>query len=157
MPRPPQVAALVLDHKRPPRVTGERVSMSQKEIEVILIRQLATHLAMPMFITDAAGNLIFYNEPAETLLGCRFDETGEMSANQWATAWVPTDASNAPLAPDSLPLSIAFREQRPAHGRFWIRGMDNVRRHIEVVAFPLIGQGDRHVGAVAVSWEAPPT
>ena len=37
----------------------------------------------------------------------------------------------------------------------WIRGLDSVLRHIEVSAFPLIGQSDRYLGAVALFWEAP--
>jgi hypothetical protein len=35
----------------------------------------------------------------------------------------------------------------------WIQGLDQVRRHIEVTAFPLIGQAGRHLGAVAIFWE----
>ena len=50
--------------------------MSQKEIEVILTRQLATYLAMPIFVIDTQGTLLFYNESAEAILGRRFDETG---------------------------------------------------------------------------------
>ena len=48
------------------------------EIEIILNRQLADCLSIPVFITDTAGDLIFYNEPAEQILGKRFEETGEM-------------------------------------------------------------------------------
>ena len=46
--------------------------MAQKDVEVILMRQLASYLAVPIFLVDPAGNLIFYNEPAERLLGRRF-------------------------------------------------------------------------------------
>ena len=52
--------------------------MSQKPIELILMRQLASTLAMPIFLVDADGTLAFYNEPAERVLGMRFEETGEM-------------------------------------------------------------------------------
>ena len=45
--------------------------MSQKAIELILMRQLASSLAMPIFLVDPSGNLVFYNEPAEQLLGSR--------------------------------------------------------------------------------------
>jgi PAS domain-containing protein len=127
--------------------------MSQKEIEVILIRQLASYLAMPVFIVDEAGTLIFYNEPAEAMLGRRFEETGEMSASEWTTMWTPTDEHGAPMAAEALPLSIALRERRPAYERFRIRGLDNVTRHIEVIAFPLVGQAERRLGAVALFWE----
>ncbi len=130
--------------------------MSQKEIELILIRQLASYLAMAVFIVDASGNLVFYNEPAERILGHRFDETGEMPATDWATAWRPTDEQGNAIAPEALPLWISLHDNRVATSRFWIRALDNVPRYIEVVAFPLLGQGDRHVGAVSLLWEADP-
>jgi len=53
-----------------------------KDIEVILSRHLASCLAMPIFIVDPVGNLLFYNEPAELILGRRFEETGEMPASE---------------------------------------------------------------------------
>ncbi len=131
--------------------------MPQKAIEIILTRQLASYLATPIFIVDPAGALIFYNEPAEIVLGLRFEETGEMPASEWATAFAPTDEHGKSLAPESLPLMIAVNERRPAHGRMWIRGLDGVRRLIEVSAFPLIGHADRHLGAFSVFWETAAT
>ncbi len=97
--------------------------MSQKEIEVILARQLADYLATPIFIVDPQGTLIFYNEPAERILGRRFEETGEMPAPEWSTLFKPTDGSGNPIDPDGLPLMIALTERRPAHRTFWIRGL----------------------------------
>jgi PAS domain-containing protein len=127
--------------------------MSQKEIEVILTRQLAGYLAMPIFIVDPQGTLAFYNEPAEMILGLRFDETGEMPLAEWATVFTPIDQSGTPLPPQDLPLTIALNERHSTHGDFYIRGLDLVLRHIEVTAFPLIGQADRNLGAVALFWE----
>jgi PAS domain-containing protein len=127
--------------------------MSQKEIEVILTRQLASYLAMPIFIVDPQGTLVFYNEPAEAILGLRFDETGEMAAAEWGAVFTPIDSAGSPLPAEALPLTIALRERRPAHGGFYIRGLDLVLRHIEVTAFPLIGQAERDLGAVALFWE----
>jgi PAS domain-containing protein len=129
--------------------------MGQKPIEVILTRQLASYLAMPVFIVDVDGTLVYYNEPAERLLGTRFDETGAMPAAEWTTVFVPTDERGGALAPDALPLMIALREGRPAHGSLWIHALDSVPRHIEVTAFPLIGQTTERLGAVAIFWEAP--
>ncbi len=48
-------------------------------IQIILTRQLGAYLSVPLFIFDPKGNLIFYNEPAEAILGRRFDETGTLS------------------------------------------------------------------------------
>ena len=124
-----------------------------KDIEVILARHLASCLAMPIFIVDPVGNLLFYNEPAELILGRRFEETGEMPADEWATAFMPTDDLANPIPPESLPLMIALSERRPAHLRLWIRGLDGSRRHIEVTAFPIIGQAKQFLGALAIFWE----
>lgn len=128
--------------------------MSQKEIEVILTRQLATYLAMPIFVVDPQGTLLFYNEPAEAILGRRFDETGELSEREWRSLFVPLDAQGARLGPDALPLAVALYEERPIHTTFWLWGLDGVRRHIAITAFPLIGQSGRKLGAVAIFWEA---
>jgi len=45
------------------------------------------------------------------------------------------------------------QHRRPAHGHFWIMGLDGVRRQISVAAFPLQGQAGRHLGSVAIFWE----
>lgn len=126
---------------------------SQKEIELILARQLASHLAMPIFIVDPPGNLIYYNEPAELILGRRFEETGEMPVGVWSTIYKATDENGEPLPPDSLPLVIALTQHCPAHRAMWIEGLDGVRRRIEVTAFPIDGQAERSLGALAIFWE----
>jgi PAS domain-containing protein len=130
---------------------GARRAMAQYEIEVILLRQLASYLAMPIFIVDPRGTLVFYNEPAESILG-RFEETGEMSAEEWLRAFQPTDEQGRLLAPEAVPLMIALNDRRPMHGSLWVRGLDGVRRHIEATAFPLVGQSDRFLGAVVFFW-----
>ena len=53
--------------------------MPQQPLELILLRQCASHLAMPIWIMGPDGNLLFYNEPAEPILGRRFDEAGELN------------------------------------------------------------------------------
>lgn len=129
--------------------------ISQKDIEVILTRQLASYLAMPIFIVDPEGVLLFYNEPAERILGLRFEETGEMPASEWGTLFKPMNKAGTPLALDALPVMIALAECRPVHGDIYIRGLDQVLRHIEITGFPLIGQAGRVLGAVAMFWEVP--
>jgi hypothetical protein len=42
-------------------------------IQIILTRQLAGYLSVPLFLVDQKGNLLYYNEPAEVLLGRRFE------------------------------------------------------------------------------------
>lgn len=129
--------------------------MAQYEIEVILARQLAEQLVMPIFIVNPAGDLLFYNEPAETILGLHYDETGMMPASEWSTAFEPVDQNGKPINPENLPLMISLLKRHPAHSRFWIHGMDGVLRQIDVTAFPLNAQGNRFLGAVAIFWEVP--
>ncbi len=130
--------------------------MAQQEIEVILARHLASYLALPIFIVDPEGTLLFYNPPAEAILGPRFAETGAMPIGEWTTIFQPRDADGTVLAPRELPLWIALRQGRPAHRSFWIRGLDHTHRFIEITCFPLIGQAGRSLGAVALFWEVPP-
>ncbi|HUP01082.1 MAG TPA: PAS domain-containing protein [Gemmatimonadota bacterium] len=127
--------------------------MPQQEIEIILARQLASYLAVPIFLVDPQGTLLFYNEPAESILGRRFEESGPMSLDEWATVFEPSDESGAPLPPAELPLVTALNQGRPAHKSFRIRGLDGGRRSIEVTSYPLVGQAGRQLGALAVFWE----
>jgi PAS domain-containing protein len=126
--------------------------VAQLQIELILMRQVASYLATPIFLVDLDGNLLFYNEPAEEILGRRYEEWGELPLLEWATIFVPTDEDGNVLPPDDLPLVISVRHRRPALGSFWITGYDGIRRHLTVAALPLIGQSDRDLGSVAYFW-----
>jgi PAS domain-containing protein len=106
-----------------------------------------------VFLVDPQGNLLYYNEAAEPLLGHRFEETGEMCLAEWSSIFEPTDVSGAAIEADELPLVIALREHKPAHRSMWIRGRDGTRRFLEVTALPLLGQGGRFLGGLALFWE----
>lgn len=123
------------------------------DVEIILMRQAASYLALPIFVVDPKGDLIYFNEPAEGLLGVRYDETGEMPQDEWANGFMPTDDDGNVVPEAENPLVIALQEQRPAHSQLWIQGRDGLRRHLSVTAFPLIGQHDRSLGAAAIFWQ----
>ena len=127
--------------------------MDQYAIELILFRHWASYLNTPIFIVDPKGNLSYYNEPAELILGQRFSVTGEMPMEEWSSVFNMTDEDGKKLAPGEYPLVIALHECRPVHMGLWMVGLDNVRRRIETTCFPLIGQADRFLGAVALFWE----
>jgi PAS domain-containing protein len=124
-------------------------------IQIILTRQLAGYLSVPLFLVDPAGDLLFYNEPAEAILGLRFEETGRMPAERWSRIFTPVDEQDRPVPPEELPLMIAITSQRPAYKRLFINGMNGVRRHIEVAAIPIVGLESEFLGAVALFWELP--
>ena len=54
-----------------------------------------------------------------------------------------------------LPLVKAIVNRQPAHDMFWIEGLDGRLRKIAVTAFPIIGQAQRFLGAIAIFWEVP--
>ena len=58
--------------------------MAQREIELVLMRQLASHLAQPILAVDRQGDLLCFNEPAEALVGRRFDEVGKIRSGEWS-------------------------------------------------------------------------
>ena len=128
--------------------------MSANQIEIILSRQLADCLSIPVFLTDAKGNLLFYNEPAEELLGKRYEETGEMPVEEWSTIFKPVDEDGNALPPEELPLVKTLTHHYPAHGEFWIQSLKGEKNKISVTAYPVIGRPDRFLGAVAIFWKS---
>lgn len=126
---------------------------TQHPIEIILARQWADTMSHPIWITDVDGNLLFYNEAAEAVLGVRFDEAGEMPAERLAELFETSKLDGSPMPGEDLPLLRALRVWKPAHGPIRIRAYDRVWRRIEVTAIPLVGEGDRRLGAMAVFWE----
>ncbi|HEY1020783.1 MAG TPA: PAS domain-containing protein [Flavisolibacter sp.] len=122
-------------------------------IEIILNRQLADCLAIPVFITDPAGNLLFYNEPAEEILGRRFEDTGEMAVSEWGTVFKNKDENGAPLPPEELPLVKTLQNQHPYHKTFWIESLQGKAEKIAVTSYPIIGRSGKFLGAVAIFWK----
>lgn len=127
--------------------------MAQRAIELILTRQLASCLAIPIFVVDPRGDLLYYNEPAEPIIGSRFEEVGEMRLDEWFALSTPCDEDGTPLKKEDHPIVSALRRNSPAHRRFWIHGTDGVARGIEGTAFPIVGQQGRVLGAMAMFWE----
>ena len=129
--------------------------MAQQSVEMILVRQLASYLYVPVMVMDTTETVVFYNEPAERILGVRFEETGRIGPEE---ADRLIELSEDPAAgPDDAgrrPLLTALQQRRPVHARRWLlRRGDRVRLQVELTAFPVIDQEDRLLGAVAMFWE----
>ncbi len=122
----------------------------QQPLDLILARNLMSVLETPSFMVDADGVMVFFNEAAGSLLGKRFEETGRLSRQQWNEIG-PVDATGAPIDSEELPLTVALREGRPAHGRFRICTDERAIVEVETSAVPLVSGGDFH-GAMVVFW-----
>ncbi|MGH9187383.1 MAG: PAS domain-containing protein [Acidimicrobiales bacterium] len=124
-----------------------------KDVVLILARELATNIATPMMILDARGTLVFYNEPAEVILGHPFSSVGELAPEAWSSHWHTEDLEGNPVSVLDSPLARVITERTPVHSAFAVRGGDGVLRAIQATAYPLFARADRFVGAVAVFWE----
>ena len=129
--------------------------MAQQPIELILVRHLASLLAIPVFVVDGEGDLVYFNEPAEAVLGVRFADVNSMPFADWTTSFV-AHHDGRKLAPEELPLAIAVRRAEPATAEFEIVDAGGHERKLSVSAYPLVGQHGHTLGAVAMFWEARP-
>jgi len=127
--------------------------MVQREVELILTRQLASCLSVPIVLFGPKGDVLFYNEPAEALLGLRFQETGPLTAEDAQRRVRLTDERGREVPLADRPTSIALGQQRPAHAQVWMTAADGARREVEVTAFPLLAQAGGLLGAAVMFWE----
>ena len=96
-----------------------------KSLPLILARELAANLATPMFLLDAGGMLVFYNDAAALLLGKPFAELGEIPSGEFGASLDLANLDGTKLLRRDSPSGIAFYEQQAvAHAR----AGDDVRR-----------------------------
>ena len=131
--------------------------MERKQPDLVLIvaRSFATKLATPTLITDARGDLVFFNDAAGEVLGRSYLDVGELPVSRWQELFEPRTIDEQPLPPEETPGGIALRERRPVHGSFAFRGLDDREREITVTALPLYSRPDEIVGAMSIFWELP--
>jgi PAS domain-containing protein len=127
-------------------------SQRQKHLVLILAREFASNLSTPTLVTDADGNLVFYNEAAEDVIGRRFSELGDVALDDWLDGFEPRTLESEALAREDRPGSIALEQRRASHLRYLVTSADGVEREIEVTAFPLFAHTDEFVGVVVIFW-----
>ena len=127
--------------------------MPQQDIELILIRQWASYLTLPVFLADTNGNLLFYNEPAEHVLNQRYDETGDMPASVWGKEFAVEDEHRQPIPFDEWPLVVAYTRKKAISRIVWLQCRDHAWRNVSFTAFPIMGQAGLFLGALSIFWE----
>lgn len=127
------------------------MSVDHQPLLLIQARNLITNLALPAFLTDPDGRLLFFNDAAADVLGRRFEEVGPLPQEEWARDIGPFDDEGRPLATDSLPLATALQDGHPAQGRFHVRLGESGMREVEVSALPML-EPDHYEGALVVFW-----
>jgi PAS domain-containing protein len=127
----------------------------QKHLILILAREFASKLATPMFVADADGDVVFYNEAAEEILGKPFTEGMEMSADEWVSLFQLETVDGLPLSLSEMAAGVALLERRPEHRALRMTGLDGKEHFVAVTAFPLFAHADEFLGMVAIFWEQP--
>lgn len=127
--------------------------MSRNPIEIIVLKQFAGCLAIPMFVIGPTGDLLYFNESAEPLLGLRFDEAGELDVEEWSRIIPTFDEFGGAFKPEERPLILALTERRPLHRRLILQRFDGHSVRVEGTAIPLVATDDRLLGALAFFWE----
>ena len=130
-----------------------RNPVGQRNLVLILARDLADKLAFAAFIVDREGTLVYFNERCSEILDMTFAEAGPMPIDVWNKDFFPTDLENRPIAPEEAPLAVALRHQKPIHRTMRIQSAEGKTRDIAVTALPLFAHADECVGAMALFWE----
>jgi PAS domain-containing protein len=126
-----------------------------RSLPLILARELAANLATPMFLIDAAGLLVYFNEAAELMLGRSFAEMGQVTANEFGSMLALAEVDGTPLRRRDTPAGVAFIQRAPAHRTLYATTLDGARRKVEVTAYPLFGKAEDMHGVLSVFWESP--
>jgi PAS domain-containing protein len=131
------------------------VERKQPDLVLIVARSFATKLATPTLITDARGDLVFFNDAAGELIGRSYLDIGQLPVSRWQELFNPRTLDEAPLKVEQTPSGIAVVERRPVHDSFAFRGLDGREHEITVTAFPLFSRPDEVVGVMSIFWELP--
>ena len=116
-------------------------------------RELAAHLPTPMFLVDADGLVVFYNDAATPLVGRSFADLGEIRAEEFARALDLRTTSGEPLRRSHSAAGIAYVHRRPAHQTLLATGYDGRRHTVETTAYPLLSTNGEPQGVITVFWE----
>src|SRR6059036_4168620 len=79
--------------------------MQQRNLVLILARDLADKLASAAFIVDHEGTLVYFNERCAEILDMTFAEAGPMPMEVWSKDFFPSDLEGRPIAAEEAPLA----------------------------------------------------
>ena len=74
--------------------------------------RLLDALPAALYVTDAAGKIVYFNEAAATLWGCR----PKLGVDQWCGSWRLYWPDGTPLPHDQCPMAVALKEGKPNRG-----------------------------------------
>lgn len=112
--------------------------MARRSLELILARSLSENLAVPCFVVNDAGAIVWFNESAERLIGRMAPDTPELSPAELVEMLEVRDPDEKPADVKKLPYMVALREAAPATGSYRVSGSEGTE-WIDAAALPLLG------------------
>jgi PAS domain-containing protein len=94
--------------------------MAPQPVGLILVRHLASRLAEPIFVIASAGEMIYFNGPAEAVLGRRYEEISGSCRSPSGPRQSPRRRLGALSPQRGSRWWVALRQSIPAHGRLEI-------------------------------------
>jgi len=95
---------------RPVPAAG-RIDTASRDSE-LLFRELLEALPAAVYTIDAEGRIIFFNEAAADLWGCR----PPLGKKKWCGSWRLFWPDGRPMRHDECPMAVALKEGRPIRG-----------------------------------------
>jgi PAS domain-containing protein len=135
-------------------VTSHGTGAAPRSLPLILARELSANLATPMFLLDATGMLVYFNEAAELMLGRTYAELGSVTADEFGAMLQLADVDGTPLRRRDSPAGVAFINREPSHRTLVATTLDGRRNTFECTAYPLFGKAEEMHGVLAVFWAA---
>ena len=90
--------------------------------------ELVNALPAAIYITDSRGRIIFYNDAAVTMWGCR----PELGKSEFCGSWKLFRSDGSPLPHDECPMALALKQKRP------IRGVEAIAERPDGTRIPFI-------------------
>jgi len=128
--------------------------VSAKPIELILLRQLASRLPMPVALVDAEGDLVYINPATEQLLGLDQAAMADYPTSRFDELLDPREPDGSPMEVRNMSIMVALHDRRPRQSKMILHGSDGVPHRVVTNAVPLDGQGGKLIGAMSIFWEA---
>lgn len=129
-----------------PSAAGPTLVMPGTSVATPSYRQFLEALGVPVYTTDAAGHITFYNDAAVELWG-RTPEVGEMWCGSWKLFW----PNGTPMAHGQCPMAIALKERRSVRGYEGIAERPDGTR-LSFVPYPTVvtDEAGEMIGAINV-------
>jgi PAS domain-containing protein len=122
------------------------VVVPQHPLEMILARELSSHVAVPMVLVDADGEVVYANDSARPFL--RGSSEGSERVGSVSEVFLTEDGH-----PGLEPFRSVLREGRPAHARLYVKTDAEALPVVLITVFPVGGESGCQVGVVGIFWE----